>query len=252
MEEDRKSRTARRVLLSLTEGSYYNVSESKRIESMSLRILYGSQTGNAEDIARDLASRCEEQLGLTDILCDTLNSQKKLIPEFKDSVKLLVIVCSTTGNGDAPENAESFWRSTKLRSAAKDLYAGINYTVLGLGDTNYDKFCYMGKSFHKRLQELGGNPILELHCADEATGLEEVVEEWVTKAMELIKSVFIDDGGANTAAGVPTTSSSATEAPEEESNNNEETATETVFAKLSVEDNETGKPEKEAEEATAA
>lgn len=161
--------------------------------SMSLSILYGSQTGNAEDIARDLASRCEEQLGLTDVLCDTLNSQKKSIPDFKNSVKLLIIICSTTGNGDAPENAESFWRSTKLRSAAKDLYAGVNFTVLGLGDTNYDKFCYMGKSLHKRIQELGGKAALDLHCADEATGLEEVVEEWVQKAMNLIKSIFVDN-----------------------------------------------------------
>lgn len=218
---------------------------------MSLHILYGSQTGNAEDIARDLASRCEEQLGVTDVLCDTLNSQKKLIPEFKNSVKLLVIVCSTTGNGDAPENAESFWRSTKLRSAAKDLYEGVNFTVLGLGDTNYDKFCYMGKSLHKRIQDLGGKPVLELHCADEATGLEEVVEDWVTKAMKLVKSVFIDGDATDTTAS--SGESPATAAPDEGSTpaNVEVTATETVFAKLSLEDTSTTEPGKPEEETTA-
>lgn len=203
---------------------------------MSLRILYGSQTGNAEDIARDLASRCEEQLGLSDVLCDTLNSQKKAVPEFKNSVKLLIIVCSTTGNGDAPENAESFWRGTKLRSAAKDLYAGVNFTVLGLGDTNYDKFCYMGKSLHKRIQELGGTPILDLHCADEATGLEDVVEEWMQKAMALVKSVFIDKDVASTVeANNPVEDDSAT-APEAPEGPEAQEAPETIFAKLSVDD----------------
>lgn len=59
--------------------------------------------------------------------------------------------------------------------------------VLGLGDTNYDKFCYMGKAIDKRLSELGGDRVLELHCADEATGLEEVVEAWKARAFDLIR-----------------------------------------------------------------
>ena len=180
---------------------------------MSLYILYGSQTGNAEDIARDLASRCEEQLGLTNILCDTLNSQKKTITEIKANAKMLVVVCSTTGNGDAPENAESFWRSTKLRSAAKDLYQGVKYAVLGLGDTNYDKFCHMGKAFHKRIGELGGEVCMDLHCADEATGLEDVVDDWVTKILDTIKKIMLnsdeDDAAESLGAADATTDVSA-------------------------------------------
>ena len=214
---------------------------------MSLYILYGSQTGNAEDIARDLASG-EEQLGVTDVLCDTLNSQKKLIPEFKNSVKLLVIVCSTTGNGDAPENAESFWRSTKLRSAAKDLYEGVNFTVLGLV-TPTTMFATWGSHCSREFKILA-EACSELHCADEATGLEEVVEDWVTKAMKLVKS-FIDGDATDTTAS--SGESPATAAPEEGSTpaNVEVTATETVFATLSVEDTSTTEPGKAEEETTA-
>ena len=61
----------------------------------------------------------------------------------------------------------AFWRSIKLRSNPKDRYQDIPYTVLGLGDTNYDKFCFMGKSIDKRMQELGAIPFYEIHCADE-------------------------------------------------------------------------------------
>lgn len=169
-----------------------------------LYILYGSQTGNSEDIALDLKSRCEEEYGMTGVVCDPLNAHKKTAAEIKEKAKLLVIVCSTTGNGDAPENAETFWRGTKLRSAEKDRYAGLQYTVLGLGDTNYDKFCFMGKSLDKRLEELGGCRSMKLHCADEATGLEDVVDEWIPKIMALIKSIFVDGDSTAAATAVAT------------------------------------------------
>lgn len=61
--------------------------------------------------------------------------------------------------------------------------------MLGLGDTNYDKFCHMGKSIDKRLMELGGNRVLPLACADEATGLEETVESWKSKFFELARKI---------------------------------------------------------------
>lgn len=185
----------------------------------SLYILYGSQTGNSEDIALDLKSRCEEEYGMTSIVCDPLNAHKKTAAEIKEKAKLLVIVCSTTGNGDAPENAETFWRGTKLRSAEKDRYAGLPYAVLGLGDTNYDKFCFMGKSLDKRLEELGGCRSMKLHCADEATGLEDVVDEWIPKIMALIKVTFFPEEGDKTATvAVAKTADETTKvSPEKES-----------------------------------
>lgn len=99
------------------------------------------------------------------------------------------VVCSTTGNGDSPENADAFWRQIKKRTLPKTHYEGLPFSVLGLGDTNYDKFCHMGKSIDKRLGELGGRRLFELHCADEPTNLEEVVEEWKLKAIASVKEL---------------------------------------------------------------
>ena len=70
------------------------------------------------------------------------------------------------------------------------MFEGIQFSVLGLGDTNYDKYCYMGKSIDKRLGELGGVRALDLHCADEGTGLEETVEAWKTLIFGVAKSQF--------------------------------------------------------------
>ena len=79
----------------------------------SIYVLYGSQTGNSEHIAKDLYDKLLE-LGLP-CKCQTLNTIKKV--DLRNDASCLVIVCSTTGNGDAPENAELWWRSIKLRSA---------------------------------------------------------------------------------------------------------------------------------------
>lgn len=169
-------------------------------------VLYGSQTGNSESLAKDLSSKLSED-GIP-TACHNLNEMKNF--PFKEKAICLVIICSTTGNADCPENADVWWRSVKLRSLVwlshfyptgvlslfllsilqpKDLFQDVKFAVLGLGDTNYDKFCHMGKSIDKRLEELGGIRYLDLRCADEATGLEETVEEWKVAIEDKVKQI---------------------------------------------------------------
>jgi len=102
---------------------------------------------------------------------------------------IVIIICSTTGNGDAPETANFFWRKIKNQKLPKDLLKGIKYAVLGLGDTNYDKFCEMGKKIDKRFNDLGAERFIELHCADEATSLEETVELFKEKLLEYFEKL---------------------------------------------------------------
>lgn len=150
----------------------------------SVYVLYGSQTGNAESIAEDLAQTLIEDQEIP-CICQTLNYAKPLA--LKDLANFVLIVCSTTGNGDAPENADAWWRGVKLRSAPKDKFEGVNFAVLALGDTNYDKFCHMGTMIDKRMSELGGERKLALSCADEATNMEETVEKWKSDIISLLK-----------------------------------------------------------------
>lgn len=70
------------------------------------------------------------------------------------------------------------------------MFQDIPYGVLGLGDTNYDKFCYIGKAVDKRLSELGGVRKIPLHCADEATNLEETVEGWKKIVFQDMKALI--------------------------------------------------------------
>jgi methionine synthase reductase len=64
---------------------------------------------------------------------------------------------------------------------------------MGLGDSNYDKFCFMGKSIDKRLAELGGSRVIPLVCIDETTGLEEAVEKWKESIIEYLTHIYLDE-----------------------------------------------------------
>ncbi|CAM9143289.1 unnamed protein product [Choristocarpus tenellus] len=99
--------------------------------------MYGSQTGNAQSIAEGIHEGCKNRALDSTLL--TCNGWKKMTPELKEW-GAVVFVVSTTGNGDPTENSDRFWRFLKKRSHPKDLFSGLPFTVLGLGDTNYDKF----------------------------------------------------------------------------------------------------------------
>jgi methionine synthase reductase len=149
-------------------------------------ILYGSATGNGESIAKILEQIVLEECK-QEIYCNTLNSIKNNIQDLYKS-KLIIIICSTTGNGDPPVNAQLFWNIIKKRSLPKNLLKNVPFIVLGLRDTNYDKFCYMGKAIDKRFEELGGIRNMFLECADESHNFDEIIEEWYTKILFIIKN----------------------------------------------------------------
>ncbi|CAN0050563.1 unnamed protein product, partial [Ectocarpus sp. 8 AP-2014] len=121
-------------------------------------------------------------------------------PELKEWSALVIIV-STTGNGDAPENTERFWRFLKRRTQPKDLLQGLPFALLGLGDTNYDKFCYMGKSLDKRFRELGAAPFHSPAFADEATNMEETIEPWLALLYPALRASILGAAGGVNAAG---------------------------------------------------
>lgn len=137
-------------------------------------ILYGSQSGNCENISKLLYDILND--GNESIIYGTLNS---ILNEIDNISGTMYVICSTFGNGDAPENASAFWRTIKSRKIKNNLFKNINYSVLGLGNSNYLHFCYMGKKIDKRIEELGGQRIKPLVCIDEVEGLEEDVELWL-------------------------------------------------------------------------
>lgn len=182
--------------------------------STPLCILYGSATGNSEHIAKDIAAKYQASLEASsstcffpEVICAELNQFKKKCQKFWEEEPVpgtkhgLIIVTATTGNADPPENADRFFRYVKRKTTPSDAFQHVAFAVLGLGDTNYDQFCAMGKVADSRLAELGGTRAKPLGMADEATGLEEVVEPWSSTVIADITNACrgSTSGGAATA-----------------------------------------------------
>ncbi|MAD73278.1 MAG: assimilatory sulfite reductase (NADPH) flavoprotein subunit [Rheinheimera sp.] len=117
--------------------------------SATLTIVYGSQTGNARHVADGLAALAKAKNIAAKIvdLADYKSSQLK-------NEQYLVIVTSTYGEGEPPENAVSFYNFLFSKKAPK--VPQLKFAVLGLGDTSYEFFCKTAADFDERLAELGG------------------------------------------------------------------------------------------------
>eukprot|EP00980_Cylindrotheca_fusiformis_P021412 scaffold8266_cov97-Cylindrotheca_fusiformis.AAC.3 len=207
------------------------VSEPPAQSDSPLFILYGSATGNAEEIAKGLAATYESILSNPDsktffpsvVCCEADQFKKKCLPIWETqplngTKHGLIVVASTTGNGDPPENCERFIRFLKRKQAVESQpLRHVQYSVLGLGDTNYDQFCHNGKTIDKKLAELGGTRAVPLSCADEATGLEDVVEPWTDKVLFKITNACRGSGDiAPPKIEKPTTRTAANQEAEEE------------------------------------
>jgi sulfite reductase (NADPH) flavoprotein alpha-component len=117
--------------------------------SASLTILYGSQTGNARHEAEALAALA----GAKNIAAKVLDLADYKSSQLKNE-QYLVIVTSTYGEGEPPENAVSFYNFLFSKKAPK--LPQLKFAVLGLGDTSYEFFCKTAADFDQRLAELGG------------------------------------------------------------------------------------------------
>src|SRR6202795_1060700 len=121
---------------------------------LKLNVLFGSQSGNAESIAKRLVKEAKKQ-GYD----ASSAALEKATPAAWAQESCALIVTSTWGEGDPPDNAVHFWE--QLTTANELKLASLNYSVLALGDTNYQHFCGFGKSLDDRLEALGAKRIFD-------------------------------------------------------------------------------------------
>ena len=147
-----------------------------------INIYVGSQHGNAEGVADEIYGRLKEINKNLEVNIYSLNE----LLEHSDHKKIIIIT-STTGNADIPDNATKFWLKIKKRSLEKNYFENMNYLILGLGDTNYSVFCAAAKKISKRLKELSANELNPLVTIDDEVN---DYDEKLDIFMEIIKQHF--------------------------------------------------------------
>jgi sulfite reductase (NADPH) flavoprotein alpha-component len=145
------------------------VSTTKPI-SKEVTILYGSQTGNAQGLAGKAAKTLEGNGFQV-----TVSSMSDFKPNNLKKVKNLLIVASTHGEGEPPDNALSFHEFLHGKRAPK--LEDFRFSVLSLGDSSYEFFCQTGKDFDQKLEELGGTRLYQRVDCD--LDFDEPAAEWL-------------------------------------------------------------------------
>ncbi|HKS36969.1 MAG TPA: sulfite reductase subunit alpha [Verrucomicrobiae bacterium] len=148
-----------------------------------LTILFGSQTGNAEGLAKRVAKEAGKQ-GFAATVFDMAQYPRENLPREQH----LLITTSTYGDGDPPDNARGLVEF--LCSDQAPALSDVKFSVLALGDTNYEKFCECGKTFDNRLEALGARRVYPRTDCD--VDFEEPFQTWLNGVLPSLKSVISD------------------------------------------------------------
>lgn len=145
-----------------------------------ITILYGSQTGNAKGVAEEFKQAAEAQ-GLPVKVVNMADFK----PKSLKNESLLVVVASTHGEGEPPDDAIELHGFLGSKKAAK--LEGLQYAVLGLGDTSYEFFCQTAKDFDTRLAALGAKSMMNRVDCD--VDYDQSVTAWSSELIEKLKLI---------------------------------------------------------------
>ncbi|EAV7069070.1 NADPH-dependent assimilatory sulfite reductase flavoprotein subunit [Salmonella enterica subsp. arizonae serovar 35:z4,z32:-] len=147
--------------------------------SLGITLISASQTGNARRVAEALRD---------DLLAVNLNVNLVNAGDYKFKQiaceKLLVVVTSTQGEGEPPEEAVALHKFLFSKKAPR--LNNTAFAVFSLGDTSYEFFCQAGKDFDNKLAELGGERLLDRVDAD--VEYQTVAAQWRARIVDVLKS----------------------------------------------------------------
>ncbi|SAM07657.1 hypothetical protein [Absidia glauca] len=164
-----------------------------------LTVLFGSDNGNAEGVAKKIATRAKSR---------GLKVKLMAMDDYADIQELggetnVLIVCSTAGQGELPSNAREFWKALNGLNAGEIHLSDLSFAVFGMGDSHYwpreeDAMFYNrpGKLIDAKLELLGATRLVELGLGDDqdADGFETGLGAWEPL---MWKSLGVKDIGAD-------------------------------------------------------
>ena len=151
-----------------------------QISDRDLLLIFGTETGNAEELAEDAAGLAKNYdlnpnvLDMEDITPDDISSSKRVI-----------VICSTWGEGEQPVNAQDLYDA--VSETEEGSMNGVNFAVLALGDTAFELFCESGKEWDAILEDKGGKRANDRLDCD--TDFDDYAEEWIETTLGLMNDI---------------------------------------------------------------
>jgi sulfite reductase (NADPH) flavoprotein alpha-component len=139
-----------------------------------LMIIYGTETGNSELLSLDTSNIAKDNNFET-----TVSGMDEIGLEDLKSCDNLIIVCSTWGDGEQPDNAIELFEA--VESSNIDYLENVNFAVLALGDTAFDLFCEAGIQWDEILEKKGAKRINDRIDCD--VDYEDDAEEWIEETI---------------------------------------------------------------------
>eukprot|EP00795_Rhopilema_esculentum_P010504 gene10504-19221_t len=165
-----------------------------------LTILYGSQTGTAEEVAERIGREGKRRHFLCQVCAMDMYDMTKLINE-----QMVILVAATCGQGDPPDNMKKMWRFLLRKDLPLTSLQNVNIAVLGLGDSSYVKFNFIAKKLFRRLTQLGAVSVTKPGYADDQhdLGIDGVVDPWLKNLWEGILRLYPLPPGTEETLSVP-------------------------------------------------
>ncbi|KAK4502826.1 hypothetical protein PRZ48_006252 [Zasmidium cellare] len=150
-------------------------------------ILYGSETGNAQDVAEEIG-RMTERLRFETTVLDLDSIQ------LRDVVQPTVVIfaISTTGQGEMPQNARKFWKTLLSGALKPGILRKLRFSSFGLGDSSYAQYNVAHRMLHGRLVQLGANSFCERGEGNEQhpEGHSAGFREWIVNLKQRLADTF--------------------------------------------------------------
>ena len=159
-----------------------------------LTIIYASQTGNAKGVAEQLKEEADAKGIKADIFAAGDYKGKNLAKETH-----VIIVASTHGEGEAPDDAIELHEFLQSKKAPK--LPNLQYAVVGLGDSSYEFFCQTAKDFDAFLSKQGATAFHPRLDCD--VDYESAATAWRAEALDKVEEALKSEQGAADVVQLP-------------------------------------------------
>jgi sulfite reductase (NADPH) flavoprotein alpha-component len=150
------------------------------LPALKIAVLYASQTGTAEGLARKVAKELNSKGHVTTFL-----PLEGYTPASLAAERYAVLIASTYGEGDPPDAVQPFYNQLCMEHFPR--FENLSFSVLALGDSSYENFCKFGRDLDEKLAGLGAFRMCERVDCD--VDVDQPFAEWKSSLLKSIEEI---------------------------------------------------------------